>query len=228
MSCSCLTCAMLGMGIGQTVWGRAHTGTAQWRATLDVGIRPFKGQAAAPAVPPPPRILQANCAAAVGGGGGRMHFPSVFFWGVGAKYSRMLVGLRLPTDPWAEDIEGLFRPLNSHSSLLAVHVVVHLHCLRPLDVTHQHIAIWRGEGGGARRSLKEKSVCYIVSQKSPRVPHVFDHWFLALHAFTHGFPTGQQLFPSPTCVQSFNHLLLPPHMFHDCIPTLPDTLHNSR
>ena len=68
---------------------------------------------------------------------------------------------------------------------------------------------------------------YTASQKSPRVLHVFDHWFLALHAFTHGFPTVQPSVPSPIYVQSFNHLLLTPHVFYDCIPTLSNTLHNS-
>ena len=37
----------------------------------------------------------------------------------------------------------------------------------------------------------------------------------------------QPLVPSPIYVQSCNNSLLPPHVFHACIPTLLDTLHNS-
>ena len=67
----------------------------------------------------------------------------------------------------------------------------------------------------------------IVFPNKPASTTVFNHWFLALHAFTHGFSTAQPLVPSPTCVQLFNRLFLPPHVFNDCIPTLLDTPHKS-
>ena len=63
----------------------------------------------------------------------------------------------------------------------------------------------------------------IVLPKRSLALHMSNDWFLALHAFTHGFPAVQPLVPSPTCVQSFNHLFQPPHVFNDCIPTLPNT-----
>ena len=43
----------------------------------------------------------------------------------------------------------------------------------------------------AVRNRKKRCSCTQFFQKSPRALHVSNNWFLALHVFTHGFPTVQ-------------------------------------
>ena len=57
--------------------------------------------------------------------------------------------------------------------------------------------VWLGAGVRKKavlkflREKKKVSVTHRFPKKTQRLLHVFGHWYPALHAFTHGFPTGR-------------------------------------